>query len=71
MARVIEVQYVTKVYCAVDVEGGEIVSVVEDPNITPTGLYAAQDEGSITAAEEIRASEIAESADWPAWERSA
>lgn len=72
----VQVEYVLNVYAFVDTETGEVTKVVEDnDNIQPTGEVLREDgtNPTLMTLEERRdrdkAREIANNAEWPAWER--
>jgi hypothetical protein len=68
--RLVDVIYHVPVLCRVDLATDTIVKVIEDvESIDPTGTWATPDESSITEHDFERAQEIADGADWPAWDR--
>jgi hypothetical protein len=71
MAMKFAVEYYVPVLCWVDVEEGTITGVTEIiESIEPTGRLVTEDgEYFEDPAAVVVATEIADSADWPAWEK--
>jgi hypothetical protein len=72
MSRIVDVEYVMKVYCRVNLDTGEIEKVItDDEGIEPTGnSMHALGSDPVTEADIDEAAEIASGdQDWPPWDR--